>query len=121
MGIAVVLVQCRAFTWNTASCIAIGKDTVTKFSLIPQVPSRKWHTVHWPEQDTWPSPTQPAESQVQSSSKDWTGSEYLQTIIQSTPLYQSYLLGNSQLKACYEVFPFQFSLTFLMFFSRVCL
>lgn len=74
---------------------------VTKSALIPQVSSRKLHTVHWPEQVTWPSPTQPAQSQVQSSSKDWTGREYLQTTIQSTPLYQPYLLGNSQLKACY--------------------
>jgi len=54
----------EAFFWNTASCVTIGKDMVTKYVLIPQVSSRKWHTFHWPEQVSWPSPTQPAEQSI---------------------------------------------------------
>lgn len=43
------------------TCVAKGKDIVTKYALIFHVSSRKWHTFQWPEQVTWPIATQVAE------------------------------------------------------------
>lgn len=75
---------------------------------------------YWPEKVIWPSPIPIAQRQTILFQRQAVN-KYFRHIIQSIPSQQTYSSSNSLLKAHYWLFPFQFSLTLLIFFSRIYL